>query len=212
RQRLCGEAGRVRGLRRRRQRARRVLGALERAAAAMMPASSTDERSPRCLRVLHLEDDPHDRDLTEATLRGGGLECAYCWVDDRAGFERALIAERFDVILADYNLPAFDGLTAYAIAQRLSPQTPFIFLSGTLGDDLAVDLIKDGATDYVLKQRMMRLPSAVQRARREAQERADRQEAEDQVRRLNAELEQRVAARTEELAEANRALARREAQ
>ena len=163
-------------------------------------------------RILHLEDDPHDRDLTEATLCGGGLDCAYRWVDDRSGFERALIAERFDVILADYNLPAFDGLTAYAVAKRLSPQTPFIFLSGILGDDLAVSLIKDGATDYVPKQWIRRLPSAVLRARREAQERADRQQAEDQVRRLNAELEQRVTARTEELAEANRALARREAQ
>ena len=69
-------------------------------------------------------------------------------------FEAALLCETFDVILADYSLPRFDGLTAQAIARRLAPRTPFIFLSATLGEELAIDRLKDGATDYVLKQRM----------------------------------------------------------
>ena len=145
------------------------------------------------LRILHVEDDPHDRELAEATLRADGLECAVKAVETRDAFEEALMTSVFDLILADYNLPRFDGLTAQAIARRLCPATPFIFLSGTLGEELAVDRLKDGATDYVLKQRISRLPSAVRRARREAAERAEHARAEDTIRRLNAELEARVA-------------------
>jgi len=164
------------------------------------------------LRILHLEDDPHDRELAAAALAGDGIVCEIRRVDSRETFEAALIAETFDIILADYALPTFDGLTAQAIARRLCPDTPFIFLSGSLGEELAIDRLKDGATDYVLKQRMARLPSAVRRARLEAAEHGQRQRAQDEVRRLNAELERRVDERTGELRRVNDALARREAE
>lgn len=145
------------------------------------------------VRILHVEDDPNDRELTRLALEREGLTCEVDYVDERSAFEAALLRDTFDVILADYNLPRFDGLTAHAIAKRLAPMTPFIFVSGTLGEELAVDRLKDGATDYVLKQRLDRLPTAVRRARAEAQERIERQRAEQQVRQLHAELEARAA-------------------
>jgi len=174
--------------------------------------NNEDQASADELRILHVEDDPHDRELARATLAADGLVCRVHCVDTRSDFEAALLCETFDVILADYSLPRFDGLTAQAIARRLAPQTPFIFLSATLGEELAIDRLKEGATDYVLKQRIGRLPAAVRRARREASERADRQRAEDNVRRLNAELEARVADRSAALAAATETLARRERQ
>jgi PAS domain S-box-containing protein len=134
------------------------------------------------LRILHVEDDPNDRELAEATLRGGAVPCEIVYVETRLAFEEALLTGSFDVILADYSLPDFDGLAALAIAQQLAPHTPFIFLSGTLGEELAVDLLRDGATDYVLKQRMARLPVAVNRARTDAVEREERQRAEAESR------------------------------
>jgi PAS domain S-box-containing protein len=174
--------------------------------------SERDQPSDAALRVLHVEDDPQDRELAEATLAADGLLCRIQCVDSRSDFEAALLCETFDIILADYSLPRFDGLTAQAIARRLAPQTPFIFLSATLGEELAIDRLKEGATDYVLKQRIGRLPEAVRRARREASERAERQRAEEDVRRLNAELEARVADRSAALAAAHDTLASREQQ
>lgn len=159
------------------------------------------------LRVLHVEDDPHDRELVAATLAAAGLACDIVPVETREAFVRAIASEPFDVILADDRLPAFDGATALAIAAATAPDVPFIFVSGTLGEEIAIERMKAGATDYVLKQRLSRLPSAVTRARREAQVRAGHVRAEAEVRRLNAELEQRVLERTAELARANEALA-----
>ena len=127
-------------------------------------------------------------------------------VDTRKGFEAALATGQFDVILADYNLPAFDGRAAQVLAADARPDTPFIFLSGSIGEELAVDRLKEGATDYVLKDRMARLPSAVRRALAESAERSERRRAEADVRRLNAELERRVSERTAELAESQRRL------
>jgi PAS domain S-box-containing protein len=174
------------------------------------------ERHPQppdeVFRILHVEDDPTDRELARATLAADGLSCRMQCVDARPEFEAALLSETFDIILADYRLPRFDGLTAQAIARRMAPQTPFIFLSATLGEELAIDRLKEGATDYVLKQRIGRLPAAVRRARREASERTERQRAEADVRRLNAELEARVADRSAALAVATETLARREQQ
>jgi PAS domain S-box-containing protein len=158
------------------------------------------------LRILHLEDDRLDADLVEATLAAGGLEAAITRVDDRESFRAALESGQFDVILADYSLPRFDGLSAQIMTAELRPEIPFIFLSGSIGEELAVERLKDGATDYVLKDRMARLPSAVRRALAEAANRAERRHAEENVRRLNAELEQRVALRTMELAESQRRL------
>ncbi len=162
------------------------------------------------LRILHLEDDTHDRELVSATLRQEGLDCTITAVATRADFEAALAREQFDLILADDRLPSFDGLTAQQIAAADSPLTPFIFVSGTLGEDIAVERIKNGATDYVLKQRLRRLPGAIMRAIAEARMKREKAVAEAEVRRLNTDLEARVLERTAQLAAANRALEERE--
>jgi PAS domain S-box-containing protein len=158
------------------------------------------------LKILHLEDNRHDADLVEATLDADGLTSEITRVDSREAFQAALLSGRFDVILADYNLPNFDGIAAQELAARLGPEIPFIFLSGSLGEEGAVERLKAGATDYVLKDRMARLSSAVRRALSEAAVRAARREAEESVRRLNADLEKLVAERTRELAESERRL------
>ena len=161
---------------------------------------------PDVLKILHLEDNPHDADLVDATLAADGIKAEFVRVDTRPGFAAALESGRFDLILADYNLPSFDGQAAQVMAADATPDTPFIFVSGSIGEERAVDRLKDGATDYVLKDRMARLPSAVRRALAEAAERAERRRAEADVRRLNAELERRVIERTMELAESQRRL------
>jgi PAS domain S-box-containing protein len=163
------------------------------------------------LRILHLEDNRQDAELVKALLEADGLASDIVRVDSREAFANAIAGPPFDIILADYNLPSFDGLSAQTMAAAARPETPFIFLSGTLGEEVAVERLKAGAIDYVLKQRIARLPSSVRRALAESADRAERQRAEEEVWRLNQELEQRVVARTAELAYANEALARREA-
>lgn len=126
------------------------------------------------LRFLLVEDSRMDRELIEATLLEGGLEFELVQVETKVDFVLALNTITFDLILADYSLPDFDGLSALEMAQNNCPKVPFIFVSGVLGEELAIDILKSGATDYVLKQRLTRLVPAVERALREAQERRDR--------------------------------------
>ena len=120
------------------------------------------------LRILHVEDDPVDRELVAETLRLQHVQCEIVAVDTRDSFEHALDTDQFDVILADDRLPTFDGLSALQLAAQRVPEIPFIFVSGTLGEDVAVERLKAGATDYVVKQRLARLGAAVARALREA--------------------------------------------
>jgi PAS domain S-box-containing protein len=164
---------------------------------------------PRLLRILHVEDEPLDRELVAATVRAAGLNAEFTCVDTEQAFVAALTSARFDVVLADDRLPSFDGEAALRVAARMAPEIPFIFVSGTLGEEVAIERLKSGATDYVLKQRLSRLPTSITRAIVEATTRAQREAAEEEVRRLNTELEQRVAARTAELASANAALQER---
>ena len=163
----------------------------------------------RPLRILHVEDDPMDADLIAATLAADGLVCECTRVTSRVQF-LAAIAGAWDLILCDYSLPGFDGVSAQQLARERRPDLPFMFVSGTIGDDIAVERLKEGATDYVLKQRLERLPSAIRRALQETDERRERRRAESEIRRLNAQLEQRVLERTAELNSANHALAQRE--
>ncbi|MDZ8136847.1 MAG: response regulator [Nostoc sp. DedQUE04] len=140
------------------------------------------------LRFLLLEDNPLDAEVINVTLTDGGANFELLRVETRAEFVRALETNAFDLILADYALPGFDGISALKIAQNLCPDTPFIFVSGSMGEELAIEALKLGATDYVLKRNLRRLVPCVQRALREAQEKRDRQLAEARLRQVAAKL------------------------
>lgn len=154
------------------------------------------------LRIVHVEDNAHDRELVAEALRADQIDCAIVAVQTREDLERAL-AERPDLILSDYSMPGFNGDEAQALARRRCPDVPFMFVSGAIGEERAVERLKSGATDYVLKNRLDKLGTAVKRALREADDRRRRAEAETELRRLNAELEARVDERTRALVAAN---------
>jgi diguanylate cyclase (GGDEF)-like protein/PAS domain S-box-containing protein len=134
------------------------------------------------LRILHLEDDAADSELIENLLRKSGLDCQLVQVETRTAFEAAVRTGDFDMILSDYSLPGFDGQAALMIARALRPDLPFLFVSGTIGEDRAVESLKGGATDFVLKDNFARLAPAVRRALAEAAERAARRRAEEALR------------------------------
>ena len=140
------------------------------------------------LRVLHLEDDVTDTELVRATLEAEGLQNQLTRVQTENDFIAALKHGTFDVVLADYTLPSFDGLSALRIARQETPDLPFIFVSGTLGEDVATEALKNGATDYVLKTRLARLTQSVKRALREAEETMNRRRAEEALRRSEYNL------------------------
>jgi PAS domain S-box-containing protein len=129
------------------------------------------------LRFLLLEDSLLDVELIQIALEGGGIQCDLMRVQTYAEFLAAVQAPTFDLILSDYKLPEFDGMAALQLARTHCPKIPFIFVSASLGEEMAIDLLKQGATDYVLKERLVRLAPSVQRALREAQDHADRQAA-----------------------------------
>jgi len=135
------------------------------------------------LRILHLEDEAHDQELVRATFEAEGLACRIQAVATREAFVAALEKADFDLVLSDYALPSFDGLSALRLTREKSPDVPLIFLSGTLGEEAAIEAVRSGATDYVLKQRMARLVPAVRRAMSEAQTLHTRRQAEESLRR-----------------------------
>ena len=126
------------------------------------------------LHLLLVEDNALDAELTIAQLERADYAVDASIVYDSAAFIAALDEGRFDVILADFVMPTFSGIEALTIASERTPDTPFIFVSGLLGEEHAVDMLKRGATDYVLKQRLQRLPAVVRRAMRESAERSQR--------------------------------------
>ncbi len=130
------------------------------------------------IHILHLEDDLADVELVQARLDLAGLTCRLTHVQTRLEFEAALRQGGHDVILADYHLPMYDGMSALRLAKELRPETPFIFVSGTLGEEAAIEGLTEGATDYVLKQRLSRLVPAIKRALLEAENWRERQRAE----------------------------------
>jgi signal transduction histidine kinase/CheY-like chemotaxis protein len=140
------------------------------------------------LRILYLEDDPRDAELVQETLANDGISCHVTRVETEADFVASLEQGGFDLILADYTLPSFDGLSALKIAQRDWPHLPLIFVSGTLGEEVAIEALKIGATDYVFKTRLSRIVPSVRRALREAEERIDLGRAEEALRRSQAYL------------------------
>jgi signal transduction histidine kinase len=142
----------------------------------------------RRLRVLYLEDDPRDAELVHETLAADGIESEIVRVETEADFIAALKQGGFDLVLADYTLPSFDGLSALEIVQQNWPEVPLIFVSGTLGEELAIEALKRGATDYVFKTRLTRIVPSVQRALREAAERSDLIRAQEALRQSEAYL------------------------
>jgi signal transduction histidine kinase/ActR/RegA family two-component response regulator len=142
------------------------------------------------LRLLHLEDNPVDAELITATLMEGNIPCQSQLVDTRQAFVAALKEGRIDLILADYSIPGFDGMTALILARQHCPDVPFLFVSATIGEELAIDAMHQGATDYVLKQRLGRLVPSVQRALRELDDRAERKRAEEALRQSEKQFRQ----------------------
>ena len=130
------------------------------------------------LRILHLEDSPIDAELIQAALGTEGVIPHVTRVDTQAEFCACIDQGGFDIILADYTLPAFDGISALKIARETCPDVPFIFVSGTLGEEVAIEALKIGATDYLLKERLSKIVPSVDRALRETKERAERKRAE----------------------------------
>ena len=124
------------------------------------------------LNILHIEDSKEDSELIRELLNNNGFICEMKRVETRHEVFDALEKGSYNLILADCKLPDFSGLRALEIAHALTPETPFVFVSGTIGEDTAIESLRNGATDYVLKDRLSRLVPAVQRALAEAEERA----------------------------------------
>ncbi len=141
------------------------------------------------LHILHLEDDPNDAALVQSILAAEGITSATTCVQTRADFVAALERGGIGLILSDFSMPAFDGLSALAVAHARFPDIPFILVSGTLGEERAIDSLQRGATDYVLKQRLTRLVPAVHRALQEVKERAERRQAEQALQESEARLQ-----------------------
>jgi len=132
---------------------------------------------PRGLRLLLIEDDPADVAMIVHLLRGSGHTVAVFVVETQEAFEAELRRRSPDLILSDYRLPTFNGLAALEIVQRTAPAIPFIFVTGAMGEELAVETLKLGAADYILKSSLARLVPAVVRALREAQQRLEHERA-----------------------------------
>ncbi len=146
----------------------------------------------RPLRILHLEDDPMDAELVRANLTREGLDCEVWVVATEEEFGAALDQGDIDLILADFSLPTFDGMGALAMVRKRHPDLPFVFVSGRLGEEAAIESLRNGATDYVLKNRLARLAPAVNRALDEAVERAERRKAEQELAEAYREIRERA--------------------
>ena len=120
------------------------------------------------LKILHLEDNPNDAELVKETLVADNPDCKIIRVDNREDFEMELDRGEYDLIISDYKLPSFDGISALALAQQKCPDTPYLFVSGNIGEEKAIETLKNGATDYILKDRLLRLVPSVNRALHEA--------------------------------------------
>ena len=141
------------------------------------------------MHILLLEDNLRDRQLVEKTLMNEGLVCQITHAKSKEEFQAALEQAKYDLIISDFTLPAYSGIAALTASRELQPDTPFIFVAETIGEEQAVESLKSGAADYVLKERLNGLGQAVRRALREAKERKERHRAEEQVRVQSSALE-----------------------
>lgn len=157
------------------------------AAARPAPSTAAQPTSAPPLEILLLEDSTFDAELLQASLENTHPRARVTWVKDEPGLLGALETQRFDLILSDYQLPGFTGGEALALAQERVPGTPFIFVSGVIGEENTVELLKRGATDYVMKGRLARLPVAIDRALREVRQREAQRHVEAQLREADAQ-------------------------
>src|ERR1041385_3885356 len=132
-------------------------------------------RNPK--RLLLLEDDCYDEELIRRRIKAEWPQCDVVCVQSEAEFKNALEEHPFDLIISDYVVPGFPGPSALAIARTICPALPFLFVSGAIGDDVAVESLKAGATDYMLKDRLAKLAAAIRRALNEADEVAEKNRA-----------------------------------
>ena len=141
------------------------------------------------LRILHLEDNELDAELLATTLSDSGIEAEIRRVGAQKEFETALSSGDFDLIISDFSIPSWNGKAALRLARERYPLTPFIFVSGTIGEGAAVESLRNGATDYVLKHEFSKLVPAVRRAQREANERRLRRKAELELAQTTKQLQ-----------------------
>ena len=140
------------------------------------------------LNVLSLEDSLRDFEIICERLLDEGFKMKISRVEKESDFVSALRNANWDIILADFRLPGFDAFAALRISREICPDVPFICLSGTIGEETAIDLIKSGAVDYVLKDRLARLPIAINRALQDASEKLARRKAEEELKEKMDEL------------------------
>ena len=132
--------------------------------------------------ILMVEDNASDAELIVREIKSAGMRCDAHRVETAVEFRRELDEFQPHVILSDFSMPKFDGMEALAIAKRSHPEVPFIFVSGTIGEENAVRALQSGAIDYVLKGNLLRLPPAIERAMNEIRERRARQALERELR------------------------------
>jgi PAS domain S-box-containing protein len=155
------------------------------------------------IRILILEDNPADRELLEYELRGAGYQFTSKAVENRNAYTKALQDFQPDLILSDYDLPGFNGAEALKIKKKLCPNTPFIIITGAIGEESAIEILTGGATDYILKRKFSRLIPAIRRALCEAYEHRKRKEAEIELERYRNQLSEIIKERTYELEKIN---------
>jgi phosphoserine phosphatase RsbU/P len=162
------------------------------------------------LRLLIIEDSEDDAMLLEMELQTGGFDPDFLRVETPEELESALEERTWDAVISDYSLPSFTGIDALAIIRSKGLDLPFILVSGVIGEEKAVEAMKAGAHDYIIKGNYSRLVPALERELEDAAVRRGRREAEEALIRAHAELEERVAERTSELEDANALLRERE--
>lgn len=155
------------------------------------------------LKILILEDVAFDAELIEYELRREGVKFLSRRVETKESFISELEVLKPDLILADHSLPKFDGLSALKIANSECPYTPFLFVSGKIGEEFAVNALKEGATDYIFKNNLSKLVPAMQRALKECHEKIEREKAQKALKKAHFELEQQVLERTKALSRVN---------
>ncbi|MFL6600293.1 MAG: EAL domain-containing protein [Steroidobacteraceae bacterium] len=141
------------------------------------------------VRMLFVEDVETDAELVVRRLRQDGVQCIYTRVETEQALLAALRERKYDIILSDFSLPQFDGMSALALASAAAPDIPFIFVSGTIGEERAIEALRCGAVDYILKSNLKRLAPAVARALREAEQKTERAAQHSRIARLTRILE-----------------------